>query len=105
MNIECFGMDTISLAGPLEARLQAMRQAGFGQVMLKANDLTGHPGGVEAAVRAVRDSGLRGTGFQVSGLAQAITPGDEGQCVRIRTESGRVLCGRPSGNRQVEVAL
>ncbi|NBS46063.1 MAG: sugar phosphate isomerase/epimerase [Betaproteobacteria bacterium] len=65
MNIECFGMDTISLAGPLEARLQAMRQAGFGQVMLKANDLTGHPGGVEAAVRAVRDSGLRGTGFQV----------------------------------------
>jgi sugar phosphate isomerase/epimerase len=33
--------------------------------MLKANDIVGHPGGVKAAVQAVRDSGLRGTGFQV----------------------------------------
>jgi len=65
MNIDSFGMDTISLAGPLEARLQAMRAAGFSQVMLKANDLVGHPGGVDAAVRAVQASGLRGTGFQV----------------------------------------
>lgn len=48
---------------------------------------------------------VRGTGFQVSGNAQAIMPGDEGQCVRIRTEAGRVLCGRPSEGRQVEVTL
>ena len=60
-----FGMDTITLAGPLEAKLEAMAEAGFSQVMLKANDLVGHPGGVAAAVRAVRNSGLRGTGFQV----------------------------------------
>ncbi|MBX3609620.1 MAG: sugar phosphate isomerase/epimerase [Hydrogenophaga sp.] len=60
-----FGMDTITLAGPLQARLQAMRSAGFSQVMLKANDLVGHPQGWQAAVDEVRASGLRATGFQV----------------------------------------
>ena len=65
MNFTGFGMDTITLAGPLEAKLKAMKAAGFTQVMLKANDLVGHPEGLDAAVRAVRDSGLRGTGFQV----------------------------------------
>ena len=65
MNISGFGMDTISLAGPLEAKLAAMREAGFSQVMLKANDVVGHPQGLDAAVKAVRESGLRGTGFQV----------------------------------------
>lgn len=60
-----FGMDTITLAGPLEAKLDAMAAAGFGQVMLKANDLVGHPQGWKAAVAAVHASGLRGTGFQV----------------------------------------
>jgi sugar phosphate isomerase/epimerase len=60
-----FGMDTITLAGPLEAKLEAMKDAGFGQVMLKANDLIGHPQGWKAAARIVRNSGLRGTGFQV----------------------------------------
>lgn len=63
--IQGFGMDTITLAGPLAAKLEAMQQAGFSQVMLKANDLVGHPAGWEAAVREVRASGLRGTGFQV----------------------------------------
>ena len=63
--IRAFGMDTITLAGPLEAKLEAMQDAGFGQVMLKANDLVGHPQGWKAAVNAVRASGLRGTGFQV----------------------------------------
>ena len=60
-----FGMDTITLAGPLEAKLAAMKAAGFTQVMLKANDINGHPGGIDAAVAAVKASGLRGTGFQV----------------------------------------
>ncbi|MDE2604944.1 MAG: sugar phosphate isomerase/epimerase [Burkholderiales bacterium] len=63
--IQAFGMDTITLAGPLEAKLEAMQEAGFSQVMLKANDLVGHPQGWRAAVKAVRASGLRGTGFQV----------------------------------------
>ena len=60
-----FGMDTITLAGPLEAKLEAMCAAGFQQVMLSARDVVGHPGGVKAAVAAVRASGLRPTGFQV----------------------------------------
>ncbi len=60
-----YGMDTITLAGPLEAKLDAMGNAGFGQVMLSARDVVGHPGGVQAAVAAVRASGLRPTGFQV----------------------------------------
>ncbi len=64
-NIDDFGMDTISLAGPLEAKLQAVRDVGFTQIMLAAKDLVGHPDGLEAAVAAVRASGLRVTGFQV----------------------------------------
>lgn len=63
--IQGFGMDTITLAGPLKAKLKAMREAGFEQVMLKANDVVGHPDGLEAAVAEVKASGLRGTGFQV----------------------------------------
>jgi sugar phosphate isomerase/epimerase len=64
-NIDDFGMDTITLAGPLAAKLRAMHDAGFGQVMLKASDLVGHADGVDAAVREVKASGLRVTGFQV----------------------------------------
>lgn len=60
-----FGMDTISLAGSLDSKLQAIKGAGFTQVMLSARDVVGHPGGLEAAVQVVRESGLRVTGFQV----------------------------------------
>ena len=58
-------MDTITLAGPLDAKLQAIREAGFTQVMLAAKDFVGHPDGLQAAVSAVKASGLRVTGFQV----------------------------------------
>ena len=64
-NIDDFGMDTITLAGPLKAKLDAIRGAGFTQVMLLARDLVGHPEGWRAAVQEVKDSGLRVTGFQV----------------------------------------
>lgn len=64
-NIDDFGMDTISLAGPLEAKLKAIKAAGFTQVMLAARDLVGHAHGWHAAVDAVKSSGLRVTGFQV----------------------------------------
>ena len=60
-----FGMDTITMTGSLEAKLQAMKGAGFSQVMLMARDLVSHPGGVSGAVAAVKASGLRPTGFQV----------------------------------------
>src|SRR3954466_7348585 len=65
MNLDHFGMDTITLAGPLEAKLKAVREAGFTQVMLNATDIAGHPGGEAAAIAAVRESRLRVTGFQV----------------------------------------
>jgi sugar phosphate isomerase/epimerase len=65
VNLDHFGMDTITLAGTLEAKLAAVRDAGFTQIMLSARDVVGHPGGEAAAVQAVRDSGLRVTGFQV----------------------------------------
>ena len=60
-----FGMDTISLAGPLAAKLEAIREAGFTQVMLAARDLVGHAQGWRRAVDEVKASGLRVTGFQV----------------------------------------
>jgi sugar phosphate isomerase/epimerase len=64
-NFDDFGMDTITLAGPLQAKLRAIREAGFSQVMLSARDLVGHADGWRAAVQEVRASGLRVTGFQV----------------------------------------
>ena len=64
-NIDDFGMDTISFAGSLEAKLKATREAGFSQIMLAARDLVGHADGWQAAVAAVKARGLRVTGFQV----------------------------------------
>ena len=65
VNISDFGMDTISLAGTLAQKLAAIKGAGFSQVMLMARDLVGHAEGIEDAVRVVKASGLRVTGFQV----------------------------------------
>ena len=65
MNLDDFGMDTVTLAGTLQTKLAAMRDAGFTQVMLSARDIVGDPGGEKAAIAAVRASGLRVTGFQV----------------------------------------
>lgn len=64
MNFNEFGMDTASLAGSLETKLAAIRQAGFTQVMISAAEVAGHPQGTAAAVRAIRDSGLKVTGFE-----------------------------------------
>ena len=52
-------------------KLEAVRDAGFSQIMLLARDLTGHPEGVDAAVALVKASGLRVTGFQVLSRADA----------------------------------
>ncbi|WP_374590280.1 flagellar basal body P-ring formation chaperone FlgA [Aquabacterium sp.] len=48
---------------------------------------------------------VKGPGFSVNGEGEALTPGDEGQCARIRTEAGRVVCGRPVGERVAELLL
>lgn len=63
MNFADFGMDVASLAGSVEAKLAAVKAAGFSQVMLSAADLVNHPAGTPAAIEAVRQSGLRVTGF------------------------------------------
>jgi flagella basal body P-ring formation protein FlgA len=47
----------------------------------------------------------QGDGFSVAGEAQALNNGIEGQPVRVRTESGRVLTGQPVGERRVALAL
>ena len=49
-----------------------------------------------------------GSGFSISAEGQALTPGVEGQAVRVRVgrtaaEEGRVLSGRAIGERRVEV--
>ena len=46
-----------------------------------------------------------GSGFSISAEGQAVTPGFEGQNARVRTEAGRVLVGRPVGERRIEVNL
>ncbi|MBT9598155.1 MAG: flagellar basal body P-ring formation protein FlgA [Vitreoscilla sp.] len=46
-----------------------------------------------------------GPGWQVVTEGQALSPGLEGQIVRVRTEQGRLLQARPVSDRQVEVAL
>lgn len=46
-----------------------------------------------------------GDGFTVSGDAQALNAGIEGQPVRVRTPGGRVLTGQPVGERRVELTL
>lgn len=46
-----------------------------------------------------------GSGFSVVSEGQALMPGLEGKSVRIQTESGRIVMGRPVGERRVEVSL
>ena len=57
-----------------------------------------------AAGETVRVTAL-GPGWQVVTEGQAVGAGIEGQPVHVRTEGGRLLTARPSGDRQVEVAL
>ena len=57
-----------------------------------------------AAGETVRVTAL-GPGWQVVTEGQAVGAGIEGQSVHVRTEGGRLLTARPSGDRQVEVTL
>ena len=57
-----------------------------------------------AAGETVRVTAL-GPGWQVVTEGQAVGAGIEGQPVHVRTESGRMLTARPTGDRQVEVTL
>jgi len=57
-----------------------------------------------AAGETVRVTAL-GPGWQVVTEGQAVGAGIEGQSVNVRTEAGRLLTARPTGDRQVEVTL
>jgi 2-keto-myo-inositol isomerase len=65
MDLRRFAIDTVTLAGPLEDKLAATRDAGFGGVEIWAKDLVSHPSGVTGAVAAIRASDLRVTSFQL----------------------------------------
>lgn len=83
-------------AGRLVARsVQAGQSLRQGHLKAKRYFAVGDP------VRLI----VKGSGFSVSGTGEALTPGDEGQCARIRTEAGRIVCGRPVGERAVELSL
>ena len=64
MNFNDFGIDSASLAGSLESRLAAAKQAGFSQIMISATDIVGHPHNTATAIEAIRQSGLRVTGLE-----------------------------------------
>jgi sugar phosphate isomerase/epimerase len=65
-NMNDFSLDSRALTGPLTAKLNAVRDAGFSQISLCAQDLVDHPDGVDAAVARVQASGLAVTGFQAT---------------------------------------
>ncbi len=46
-----------------------------------------------------------GPGYAITGEGQALGPGVEGKSVRVQTENGRVLLGKPVSDRCVEVVL
>jgi flagella basal body P-ring formation protein FlgA len=46
-----------------------------------------------------------GNGWRVVTDAQAVSAGIEGQVVRVRTDSGRLLTARPTADHQVELTL
>jgi flagella basal body P-ring formation protein FlgA len=46
-----------------------------------------------------------GSGFSIASEGQAMAPGMEGQDVKVRFDSGRVVTGRAVGERRVEVLL
>ena len=94
------GMDTASMAGSLESKLAAVREAGFAQLMISAGDVVGHPVGIAAAVRAIRESGLRVTGLE----ALRDFEGLDGQLHAYKVDVAKSmldLCGQIGGRTLV----
>ena len=56
-------------------------------------------------VEVVWPVSARGNGFSVASAGQALNHGMEGQPVRVKVESGRVVVGMPVGDRLVELPL
>ena len=86
MNFADFGMDTASLAGTLERRLEVIAAAGFGQVMISAADVVAHPDGSAAGGHHFGASEDRrpGGGCSVEYRQRAAAdPGIEILCTRV----------------------
>lgn len=65
MDQKSYAINTETLGGSLEAKLQAIADAGFTAIELAGKDLLEHPEGAEVAVRRVRDSGLKVSAFHM----------------------------------------
>ena len=87
MNLADFSLDTITLAGSLESKLDAAAGAGFSQITLWAKDLVGHPDGYEAALNEVRLSGLRVNAIQVMRDYEGLS----GQLHRYKVETVKTM--------------
>ena len=96
MNFDRFGLDSATLAGPLETRLAAARAAGFAHVMISATDIVNHPSGIDAAVRTIRESGLRVTGLEALRDFEGLS-GKMHECKVDVAKSMLELCGRIGG--------
>lgn len=46
-----------------------------------------------------------GSGFSITAGGQALGPGIEGQSAKVRIDGGRVVSGRPTAERRIELAL
>ena len=64
IDLDRFAFNTVTMGGALAHKLACMKSAGFAAVELWARDLIGHPEGVDAAARVVRECGLAVSDFQ-----------------------------------------
>jgi sugar phosphate isomerase/epimerase len=65
LELSRFAMNTNALAGTLEEKLRAVKNAGFRSIVLSGGDLVGHPDGAEVAFDLVTGSGLQVIAFQM----------------------------------------
>ena len=92
----------VAVADPMLAIGRILTRSVVAGATLRQTDLKARQ--FFAAGETVRVTAL-GPGWQVVTEGQAVGAGIEGQPARVRTESGRVLTVRPTGDRQVEVTL
>jgi flagella basal body P-ring formation protein FlgA len=91
-----------AVSDPMLAVGRTLQRSLAAGATLRQNDLK--PRQYFAAGETVRVNAV-GPGWSVVTEGQAIGAGIEGQSVHVRTEGGRLLTARPTGDRQVEVAL
>jgi hypothetical protein len=94
MNFNDFGIDSASMAGSLETRLSAARQAGFTHAMISATDIVGHPVEYRSRRPAIRNSGLRVTGLE----ALRDFEGSTASCTTTRSTSPNRCCSCAAGS-------